>query len=304
MTSPAALLHAPSYDQPDLRRSVFAVLDAACLNISLGQKILVKPNLLMPHELSCTNAAVVACACEWLLNHGARLTVADSPAFGSCTSVARAIGLTAMLKPLGLKPHNFKGKRRITLDVEGSPELTIASCALECDAIFSIPKVKAHSQMRVSLAVKNCYGCIPGMRKAIAHSRFGQSVEFFSQCVVSLWQQLPPVLALADGIIAMHVTGPRYGKPYNLGMLAAGAFAPAVDAAIMDIIGVKPEDAPLAAALEQRGIITPISYPLEKPENFAAPGFAVPTELKEISFNPLVLAKSVVRRIWCGLKGN
>lgn len=304
MPALVALLHAASYAQPDLRNSVFTVLDASRLNISRGQKVLVKPNLLMAHELSCANAAVIACACEWLLNHGATPTISDSPAFGTCASVSRAIGLTALLNPLGLKPRNFGGTRRVILNVEGSPELTVAADALECDSILSIPKVKAHSQMRISLAVKNCYGCIPGMRKAIAHSRFGSSVEYFSQCVAALWQLLPPVHALADGITAMHVTGPRHGKPYSLGLLGAGAFAPAVDMAIMRITGVPVDKAPLATALIKLGATADVHYPLETPDNFSAPGFEVPVELKNISFNPLVLAKSMARRIWHQWKGS
>lgn len=87
--------------------------------------------------------------------------------------------------------------------------------ALECDALLSVPRVKAHAQMRVTLAVKNLFGCVCGLRKAVAHTVQGNTPGVFETCVAALWQALPPVAGLADGITAMHVTGPSGGSRFN-----------------------------------------------------------------------------------------
>ncbi len=275
--------------------NVYAVLDAS-IPVKRGLKALVKPNLLMAHELSCASPQVVAAACQWLLDKGCQVTVADSPAFGSCETVARNIGLAEALAPLGLKARGFSAGKTISLPAAGSPKVVVGAEALEHDLILSIARVKAHSQMRITLAVKNCYGCVKGARKALCHMRFGENAARFADCVAALWAVLPPVAGLCDGITAMHVTGPRLGRPYALGLLGASRSAPALDAAIMAILGIR--ECPLADALRRRGIATEASFPLARPEDFCAAGFEVPQKLKDISFSPLVLAKSLIRRIF------
>lgn len=298
---PVALLRAQSYGQPLLRENIFRLLDHSGITVAPGTKILVKPNLLMAHKLACTSPAVVASVCEWLLEKGGKVTVADSPAFGTAEAVAASIGLEAALAPLALKVHGFGKPVTTSIRLPGGETVKagIAKEALECDLLFSVPRIKAHSQMRITLAVKNCYGCICGIRKALAHVRFGKSRAFFADFVAGLYASLPPVVALCDGIIAMDVTGPRNGKAFDLQLLAASASAPALDAAILAILGIPQSDIPLALALERRGLaIQPGAWPLASPDDFAVRGFQVPATLKPVTFNPLRLAGSIIRRLW------
>lgn len=294
------------YSLPTLRESIFKLLDDARLAVKPGSRVLVKPNLLMAHRLACTDPMVVVCACEWLLDNGAKLTVADSPAFGTAESVAAATGLASALRPLGLKAQGYSACRqtRIRLPDKTVISLGIGAEALDCDLILSIPRIKAHSQMRVTLAVKNCFGCITGVRKALAHARFGKSVEYFSDCIAALWTALPPVMALCDGILTMNMTGPRNGKPFKLGLLGASESAPALDAAIVDILGLDHASIPLAMALKRLGSEVPLpKWDQQNPAEFAVPGFKVPATLKDISFNPLRLARTVAKRIYATLTG-
>lgn len=302
MTQKVALLKAADYDEASLRPLVRQVLEAANLPPIKGAKVLVKPNLLQARALACTNPLITALACEWLLEQGARVTVADSPAFGTPRNVARAIGLAPLLARYGLEVSNFSRCRKVTIHLPGSErpvKLGVAAEALDCDLLLSLPRVKAHSQMRLTLAVKNCFGCVCGIRKALAHVRFGKSVEFFSECIVALLKVLPPVAALCDGVVAMDLTGPAYGDPFSLGLIGASGSAAALDAAILAIAGFAGANIPLAKALERRGVYpAALEYPLLAPADFDASQFRLPGQLKDISFNPLVLAKSLVRRLW------
>ena len=129
-----------------------------------GAKVLVKPNLLTATPLACTSPEVTAAVCSWLLDQGAHVTVLDSPGFGRAESVARAIGLTELLRPLGLAvtgPGNA-----VSLKLDNGSRFGVSRQALECDLILSVPRVKAHSQMLLTLAVKNLFGLVVGMRKA------------------------------------------------------------------------------------------------------------------------------------------
>lgn len=297
-----ALASCSSYSCPQIERIIYSILDAAQIQPARGSKVLVKPNLLMAKPLACSHPVVVAATCKWLLEKGARVTVSDSPGFGSPANVAKAIGLGDALAPLGLKTEPLKSPVTIKTLVEGRKiTIPIAKMALENDMIFSVAKIKAHSQMRMTLCVKNCFGCVPGMRKAFFHARYGQSNDFFAQCLAALWKNLPPVAGIADGVEAMHVTGPSKGEPFALGLLGGCANAAALDSALLEAIGINANLVPLAMALRGEDG-NRLVYPMAKPASFHVQGFIVPDHLKSASFNPFRLAKSCVKRIWTSWK--
>ena len=144
------------------------LLDRAGLASSFSLRsahVLVKPNLLTATPLACTSPVVVAAVCRWLLDQGARVRVGDSPGFGTATAVARQTGVEEALRPLGLRVESLADPRPLELPLRrgGPVSFGVARVALESDVIFSLPRVKAHSQMRLTLAVKNLFGCVCGL---------------------------------------------------------------------------------------------------------------------------------------------
>lgn len=300
-----ALAKCPNYNADNIEKQLPLILESAKITVSRGSHILLKPNLLMKVPLACTNPELVSALASWLLELGAKVTVADSPGFGNINAIAEAIGLSEKLKGMDLQLQPLKGLHKLALNIEGRGlSLPVSPMIFEFDQIFSVCRVKAHSQMRLTLCVKNCFGLIPGLHKAFVHARYGDSVEFFASCIAALYKKLPPVIGVADGVIAMHVTGPSKGSPYPLGLLGASSDPALLDLAIMKILKASPEDIPLAAALEKidGNSSKDCIYPLEKPEAFDASGFILPANLKPASFNPWHLAKSCVKRIWTGMK--
>lgn len=304
---PAALLYCPDYAAPALGRITAQALEAAQMRVSPGARVLVKPNLVTAQALACSDPRVTAAACAWLLDHGARVEVADSPGFGSAEAVARAVGLAQELKTLGLAVRSLNRPVAVRLDTGAC--FKISRQALDCDLILSVPKVKAHGQMLVTLAVKNLFGCVSGLRKALIHAREGRQPDYFADCLAALWAALPPVAGLADGVCAMHVTGPSRGKPFALRLIGASASAVALDRALCAVLGAAFDATPLGAALERRKAVgsaaagSSLAYPLRQPQDFDARGFELPGELAHTSFQPARLLKSYVRRIWARLAG-
>ena len=264
---PVALLQQADYENPGLGRAVGETMDAARLAelcpLRPGARVLVKPNLLLAKPIACSSPQVVAAVCAWLMDHGARVRVADSPGFGRAASVARAVGLEGALRPLGLEVEEIGPAEPVPLPLEGEAaqkaglqaggsRFHVARLALESDFIVSVPRVKAHAQMLVTLSVKNCFGCVRGLHKAFAHAREGRDPLFFADCLAALWAALPPVAAVADGVTAMHVTGPSNGSPFALGVVGASASAVALDEALYAVLGLAPQAVPLGAALCRR----------------------------------------------------
>ena len=320
---PVALLRHEAYTAPALRTAVGQVMDAARLTeycpLRPGAHVLVKPNLLLAKPLACASPEVVAAVCAWVLDHGAKVRVADSPGFGRAGTVARAVGLAAALCPLGLEVEEIGPAEPLPLPLEGEAALKagfqaggsrfhVARLAMESDLIVSVPRVKAHAQMLVTLSAKNCFGCVRGLHKAVAHAREGRDPQFFADCLAALWAALPPVAAVADGITAMHITGPSNGKPYALGLLGASASAVALDEAVYAVLGLTPQQVPLGAALCRRkawgsaAAGTQVAFPLHAPADFCATGFQLPTELSHTSFHPARFVQSCFRRIFAAFK--
>lgn len=306
---PVALVRCESAAPQAVRAAVTEALDASGIAVSPGVRVLVKPNLLMARELACTRPQVVATACEWLLARGAAVEVADSPGFGRGAAVAEAIGLTDALRPLGLAVAAPDRAARVELRLPDGARLPfrVSRRALECDLVLSAAKVKAHSQMGLTLTVKNCFGCVPGLRKALVHAREGREPGLFADALAALWAALPPVAGLADGVTAMHVTGPSRGEPFALGLVGASVSAPALDTALRELLGAP--ETPLEAALARRAAAGDASarpgadYPLLSPGECRVEGFVVPATLKHTSFRPGRLARSLCRRVWAALRG-
>lgn len=294
-----ALSRVDSYDA-DLGFEVDMLLRAVGFAPRPTERVLLKPNLLRTHELACTNVRVVTACAAWLVDHGAKVTVADAPGFGTARGVAHYLGLDTALAPLGLKIDEFRDPVDVPLKRGGAWK--VARNALEVDRILCLPRVKAHSQARLTLGVKNLYGCIPGLRKALGHSIYGRQPGRFMDGMVDLLEALPPVASLIDGIIAMDHTGPAWGKPYALGCLGASTSVVALDTAIYQVLRTTPEAIPLWQALRERMVAGAFEENIRHvgltPDAFSTADFVLPQELMPIAFHSRRLIGSLVRRLW------
>lgn len=304
---PVALRSCADYGEAPLVSRVGEALDACGWSPARGDRVLLKPNLIRAVPLACTHPLVIKGAATWLLDRGVHVTVADSPGFGTAKGVARAIGLEDALRPLGLEICEMDNPVPIAVGEKRNrvPKWGVSRLALESDALLSLPKVKAHGMMRLSLAVKNLFGTVRGLRKAWAHTLEGENVVAFAACILELYRALPPSAALLDGVTAMHVTGPVRGKPYPLGLLAASPDAMAADSAIYYLFGVSPDQVPLWDTAQKRGLPQAfpehLSYPLSPPSAFSHPDFLLPGRLNDVSFRPHRLFFSLCRRAWYAL---
>ncbi len=305
-----ALEHCADYAPELLQQQLLACLQAAGVRFGRGERVLLKPNLLKAADLACTHPQVVRAACVYVLEHGARPFVADSPAFGSGRRVARAIGLSQALQGLDAPLTNMTRPIRCKLPMGHS--VGISRDALEADAILNLPKLKAHCQMRVTGAVKNLFGCVPGTRKAVLHTLHGDvqgapdacgsRAPRFESLIIELAGLLPPTSSLMDGVTAMHAQGPSGGRPYPLGLLAASREAVALDTAVYAVLGLRPEDVPLWREAQRRNLVgarpEELEFPLKPPEAFDAGGFELPAPLDPQTFHPVRLGVSAVKRAW------
>lgn len=301
MKTAVAIARIHEYESTLLDTTVGVLLEEAGYRPAPGRSVLVKPNLVNSTnaEVACTNALVVRAVCAHLLERGEKVLVADSPAFGPASHVARAAGITEALAPLGLRVRSLKNPRRTMLPC--GVEVGLSAQALDADLILNLPRFKVHIQMRFSGAVKNLFGCVVGFRKAFAHNRLGGKGTLFREMIMDLPGTLPPVITLMDAIRPMHRSGPIKGSPFELGMLAASTNPVAVDTAAYTVVGGNPATVPLWQEALERNLpgahTEDIDYPLEGLRHFNAEGFEISKDMDPIRFEPLRLLRGRLKSL-------
>jgi uncharacterized Fe-S center protein len=181
--------------------------------------------------------------------------------------------------------------------------LEIAQAVLQADAIINLPKVKTHGQTYLTLAVKNMFGIVPGVRKSRWHMVAGADAVRFSRMLVEICYFKKPVLNIADGIMAMEGNGPRSGNPFRLGYIIAGEDASAVDRIICQILGAKFKQVPTLIADEGLGMgitniqdIEIVGAELTEAKNFHFGGQQLPSSMGKIGFLVPLVKNSVNSR--------
>ncbi len=244
MQKPTVIIRQASYDYATLKPLVFELADFYCGDrIRAGSRVVIKPNLLAPaspDKAIVTHPLVVKAVAEYALSRGARVQISDSQAMGSFRKVLAESGLAETLKGLAVEIREFR--ESVEVDV-GEPfrKIELARDAVQADLLINLPKLKTHTQMRMTLGVKNLFGCVVGMRKPEWHLRTGVNRELFALLLVKIHDALKPCFTLIDGILAMEGQGPgRSGTPRELGIVAAGGNTFALDSFTCGMLGMDP----------------------------------------------------------------
>ncbi len=297
-----ALTENRRYDSDEIKKNIEK--SSAAIGFSQrfhGTRVLLKPNLISGRGpvYACTDLAVIIAAAEWFIDHGAFVSLGDSPAFGGCTQVLRRHGMESALTRLGV--HITEFKTPVIRKLSNHVSVGIAAEALTCDLLVNLPKIKAHNQMFMTMAVKNLFGIVCGMRKALIHMKNGTSHERFAEVMLDLAEIVPPSIVIADGIEVMHRQGPVGGDRLHLGCIAMGCDPVSVDSAMLDALELEPERCPIWRSAARRkhpgSDLSALTYPLDHPSIFHGSGFIAPQILNPVPFNPLRFMVSSFRRV-------
>ncbi len=245
-----------AYDDT-LKAVIYQMLTAGGADLGTRGRVLIKPNLLLaakPARAVTTHPRVVRAVVQFVRDQGGDPLIADSPAVGSMARIYRSGGYREALQDLDVPFQAFDTEAVVDI---GPPfgQVPLARQALEADAVINLAKLKTHSQMTLTLGVKNTFGCVVGLKKPEWHMRAGVDEALFARLVVQIHQAVAPVFTLIDGIVGMDGHGPgKAGRPVPLGLLMGSRSAFAADHAVCDLMGLPPEQLPTLAAAEALGI--------------------------------------------------
>ncbi len=223
-------------------RRLLAPLGGMGRFVARGDQVLLKPNLVFgrhPDRAVNTHPEIVRAAATLAFEAGAgRVALGDSPGFGAARSAARAAGYLPVAEELGIEIVEFTPTESLSRE-RAFARLEVARELLEADAIINLPKMKTHGQMLLSLAVKNLFGAVPGARKLQWHYRAGRDRLLFARAINEIALAVKPRLNILDAVTGMDGMGPSAGRARPVGFLAAGGDPWAVDAAVMDVLGLE-----------------------------------------------------------------
>ncbi len=256
-----ALIKCGIYNNKKIKESVkrgFNLLGGADRLFKKDEKILLKPNLLTaeyPSKCVTTNPVVFEAVASFLLESGfSNLYFGDSPATGNFARASKKAGLSEVAEKLGVTPLSFKDVIHKSFpDAAIAKVLPVAADVLEMDAIVSISKMKTHAFTRITGAVKNQFGCIPGFLKGEFHFKM-PDINDFSKMLVDINRFLKPRLYIMDGIIAMEGNGPRSGNPVNMNSILISKDPVALDSVFCRLIDMNPKYVPTMIIGKEQGL--------------------------------------------------
>jgi uncharacterized protein (DUF362 family)/Pyruvate/2-oxoacid:ferredoxin oxidoreductase delta subunit len=213
-----------------------------------GERLLLKPNALWatrPEKCVVTHPELVRAVARLLVDHGVQVSVGDSPGgIGPSAATLKQCGFSGAVWGLPVETADFDHGRTVSCPAGVSSKvLFLANGALDTDGIISLPKLKTHGLMTLTNAVKNQYGCVPGMVKGEYHARFPDSYEF-SRLLADITGFLRPRLYITDAIHAMEGNGPQSGDPKPLYCLLLSNDPVALDTISCRLVCCPPECVP------------------------------------------------------------
>ena len=257
----------PDYHWDRLREAlekIFASLGGIGGFVAKGRVVLLKPNLLRharPEEAVTTHPAFIRVLTLMLQEAGARVIIADSPGAGiphnknSLIKLYRACGLDLVAKETGAELCLDTRNRTASLpDGKAVKRIEIIEPFFRADVVINLPKFKTHVYTRLTGAVKNLFGLVPGRIKPGYHALL-RNLQRFSAMLVDVAEFTRPRLTIVDGIRGMEGEGPGGGKPRQMGLIVAGQATAAVDAVLCRITGIEPESVSTVKETILRGLI-------------------------------------------------
>ena len=253
-----------NYQTEEVRRAVqAAIADLGGWEpyIQPGETVLLKVNLVMskgPDAAATTHPAFVKELARQLKEYGCRVILGDSPGGTFNTAMLRrnyrVTGMMQAAEESGAELSYNTGTREVACPAgKMLKNLTLTAMSGEADKVISVCKLKTHSMMTYTGAMKNLFGTVPGTVKAEYHVRMPK-MEDFADALIDICQAVNPVLSFMDAIIGMEGNGPTGGTPRKIGAVLASANPYELDVVAADLVGLGEEQVPTLKAAADRGL--------------------------------------------------
>ncbi len=233
-----------------------------------GDLVLITPNLVAvpPNKRggAVTNLQMVKAVADKVMEFGGEPLIGDSATAGVNTEAVIAAEGYDKLREKGYDVRDLKKGQEAHLEVKNGKNfdrIPVYRPVKEAAAIISVPVMKTHDQVEVSLGIKNLKGLLPDRVKKSLHHQFG-----VASGMADFYSALPPVYTVMDALVALEGLGPVYGTSVEMGLILAGRNALAVDTIASQIMEVEEEDRIIENEIRDRETINYETNPIYKGE--------------------------------------
>lgn len=249
-----AIVPCENYNSETVSRSIEKAIDLlGGINefVKPNQKVLIKPNLCLPatpEKALTTHPQVVKQVAACCLEAGTSVTIGDNPV-GKPDSTRRddileCSGIKEIVDSMGCKYSNLnRDKLKCEVDINNKKyDYFLTKEIYTKDFVINLPKLKTHSLMVLSGAVKNLYGLIPGALKKKLHGLLPDH-EDFATLLVDIYHKANVGLHIMDAVVGIQGDGPGIqGEPRYIGVIIASKDGIALDSVVAKLIGLMPND--------------------------------------------------------------
>ncbi len=208
------------------------------LNVSKGDRVLIKPNLCYtrnPHNMVMTDFGLLKTVIGMVRELTDRVLVVESDNIsGSAEKRALESGLLELLKEMDVEFMNLSTDEVEVHEVAGF-RLKIPKTVLGADRVINLPKMKTSGPTLVTLSLKNLFGLLANRDKKRMHKALDEILPHLGKVVRQ-------DMIIVDGIVAMEGNGPLVGNPVHMGLIVAGVDPVAVDSTCARIMGFDPRE--------------------------------------------------------------
>ncbi len=253
------------YDRATVEESLNAALSplgGMAAFVSEGQRVLLKVNLLsraLPERAVTTHPEVVRALIRSVRAAGGTPIVGDSPGGPNTPAQVKRVwedsGIGAVCAEEGVELVLFDDDcaRGTCSEAKLYNTFTLGRAVIDADVLITVPKFKTHGFMMFTGAVKNLFGCIPGLEKAQYHLKVPDRDDFGSM-LIDLMLACRPTLAVMDAVVGMEGEGPAGGTPRKVGALIASADSVSLDVVASAMAGLDPMEVYSNKAAANRGL--------------------------------------------------
>lgn len=177
----------------------------------------------MPEDAVTTHPYVVQAVAEYVIEHGAKAIIGDSPGAPFNEQILRGVyqstGMHRASIDSGAELNFDFSVQEVRLEEHKALErIEMVKAVLDADVVINLAKLKTHVMMTYTGAVKNLFGTIPGLTKASYHMKL-QSPQNFANHLIDICQKVKPQISIIDAVLAMEGDGPSNGIKRKLGYL-------------------------------------------------------------------------------------
>ncbi len=257
-----AAVKCSSYQTEEVYQAAKEAICRIGLVIPAHKTVLIKPNIMSqnrPDQHTITHYSLVDALCRILREANCKILIGESISFyqnGLTRKAFKKAGIEEIAKKYGATLIAFEEESLIRVDknIEGLKELYLPKILLDVDLVIDACKLKTHGAMRLSGALKNLYGCLPGGYKQRIHRWTSNEFEL-SDVIIDIHKIVKPGLSIMDAVVSLDGGPTALGRPVATSRIFASENAAALDVVASRMIGYQAEELPILIRAKERGLL-------------------------------------------------